>query len=162
AGQGKPGQDLIWPGEFVFGYPSQRPDDLDNPGPSGKGGPDWMRNGSLMVFRRLKQLVPEYRSFIDEQAQALDMEPEALGARTVGRWPSGAPLVLAPMQDNPALAKDDLLVNNFEFSADAAGRRCPFAAHIRKSYPRDDITPAGAGEATDFERRQVSKKSTQT
>jgi galactose oxidase len=162
AGQGKPGQDLIWPGEFMFGYPSQRSDDLDNPGPSRKGGPDWMRNGSFMVFRRLKQLVPEYRSFIDEEAQALDMDPEALAARTVGRWPSGAPLVLAPMQDNPALAKDDLLVNNFEFSADAAGRRCPFAAHIRKSYPRDDITPAGAGEATDFERRDVSEKSTQT
>lgn len=24
-GQGKPGQDVLWPGEFVFGYPAQRP-----------------------------------------------------------------------------------------------------------------------------------------
>lgn len=24
-GQGKPGQDLLWPGEFVFGYPGQEP-----------------------------------------------------------------------------------------------------------------------------------------
>ena len=136
AGQGKPGQDLIWPGEFMFGYPSQRSDDLDNPGPSRKGGPDWMHNGSFMVFRRLKQLVPEYRSFVDEEAQALDMDPEALAARTVGRWPSGAPLVLAPMQDNPALAKDDLLVNNFEILGRCGGP----AMSIRS--PHQEVTSA--------------------
>jgi len=28
AGQGKPGQDLLWPGEFVFGYPAQNPNDI--------------------------------------------------------------------------------------------------------------------------------------
>jgi hypothetical protein len=36
------------------------------------------------------------------------------------------------------------------------GRRCPFAAHIRKAYPRDDITPAGDRKKTEFEKRKIS------
>lgn len=161
-GQGNPGQDLLWPGEFVFGYPGQKPDDVDNPGPVKTGGPSWMSNGSFMVFRRLKQLVPEFAQFVTTQAQALDMDPDLLGARMVGRWKSGAPMVTAPLQDDPGLAEQPLLINDFEFTQDAAARRCPYAAHIRKSYPRDDITPAGAGLPTQFEQREASEADTQT
>lgn len=161
-GQGTPGQDLLWPGEFVFGYPTEKDDDIDDPGPVDDGGAAWMKNGSLMVFRRLKQFVPEFNGFVAQQGAALAMDPDLLGARMVGRWKSGAPLVVTPLQDNPVLAEDALLINNFEFSQDAAGRRCPYAAHIRKSYPRDDITPAGTGKPTDFEQREASEANTQT
>ena len=161
-GQGNPGQDLLWPGEFVFGYPSQNPDDLDNPGPDEDGGIPWMRNGSFMVFRRLKQLVPEFEDFVATVGQALGMDRDLLAARMVGRWKSGAPIVTTPLQDDPVLAEDELLINDFEFSQDAAARRCPYAAHIRKSYPRDDITPAGAAKPTDFEQREASEADTQT
>jgi Dyp-type peroxidase family len=161
-GQGNPGQDLLWPGAFVFGYPAQQPDDLDNPGPVKDGGAPWMQNGSLMVFRRLKQLVPEFEGFVAAQGHALDMDPELLAARMVGRWQSGAPMVTAPLQDDAEMAKDDLLINNFEFSQDASARRCPYAAHIRKSYPRNDVTPAGTGKPTDFEQREASEANTQT
>jgi Dyp-type peroxidase family len=162
-GQGLPGQDLLWPGEFVFGYPTQKPDDLDAPGPVAQNdGAPWMKNGSFMVFRRLKQLVPEFEDFVASQGNALDVDPDLLGARMVGRWKSGAPIVTTPLQDDPVLAKDPLLINDFEFSEDAGARRCPYAAHIRKSYPRDDITPAGTGKETEFEQREASESNTQT
>ena len=62
----------------------------------------------------------------------------------VGRWRSGAPLELAPLRDNPGLGSDERRNNNFEFGDDRFQRKCPFAAHIRKVYPRDDVTPAEA------------------
>jgi Dyp-type peroxidase family len=161
-GQGLPGADILWPGEFVFGYQSQDPTDLESPSAPSSGGLPWMDNGTLMVFRRLNQLVPEFDSFVSDQAKNLDMDPALLGARMVGRWKSGAPLVITPIQDNPALADDELLNNDFEFSEDAGARRCPYAAHIRKAYPRNDITPAGQGEPTEFDQREASEADTQT
>jgi Dyp-type peroxidase family len=120
-----------------------------------------MTNGTFMVFRRLKQLVPEFDTFVSSTAGSLDMDPLLLGARMVGRWKSGAPLVITPVQDEPALGDDELLNNDFEFSGDASARRCPYAAHIRKAYPRDDITPAGQGQSTEFDQREASEANTQ-
>src|SRR5438132_70871 len=40
-GQGLPGSDLVWPGEFVFGYPGQDPSDMDKPGGVVTGLPAW-------------------------------------------------------------------------------------------------------------------------
>jgi Dyp-type peroxidase family len=136
--QGLPGQDLIWPGEFVFGYPGQDPSDAVKPGPPPHMAAPWLRNGSYMVFRRLEQKVPEFRRFVREQAARLGMDPELLGARMFGRWKSGAPLERAPLHDKPALGADEKLNNDFEFGDDPYQRKCPYAAHIRKMYPRDD------------------------
>lgn len=90
------------------------------------------------------------------------MTSERFGAKCVGRWASGAPILRAPDADNPALAANDCANNNFEFQSatdplpaqagpgmcsndpfpvspgDVQGQRCPFAGHIRKAYPRDD------------------------
>jgi deferrochelatase/peroxidase EfeB len=55
----------------------------------------------------------------------------------VGRWPGGAPLVLAPDRDDPSLATKD-----FAFHAeDRDGLRCPVGAHIRRTNPRDSLDP---------------------
>lgn len=161
-GQGLPGADLHWPGEFLFGYPTQKVDDIDAPGPIADGGLPWMKNGSFMVFRRLKQFVPEFESFVATTAAAKGMDPQLLGARMVGRWKSGSPVSLSPLQDNPAQGADELQNNDFEFGDDGAARRCPYSAHIRKSYPRNDITPAGSGLPTEFEQRDASEADTQT
>jgi len=136
--EGLPGQDLLWPGEFVFGYPGQHPDDPVKEGPSPRMAAPWMRNGSYMVFRRLEQKVPEFRRFVAERAARLGMDPQFLAARMVGRWRSGAPLELAPLRDAPTLGGDDNRNNDFEFGDDRFQRKCPYAAHIRKVYPRDD------------------------
>ncbi|MGO9272538.1 MAG: Dyp-type peroxidase [Terriglobia bacterium] len=129
-----PGQRLLDPGRFVFGYPGQ---------PGGTTAPPllWMTNGSFMVFRRLVQLVPEFNQFLAGQANNLGMDPDLLGARLVGRWKSGAPLALTPTQDNQAIAADPQQNNNFDFSNDQGERLCPFGAHIRKTNPRQDLTP---------------------
>jgi len=98
----------------------------------------WMRNGSYMVFRRLEQKVPEFRQFVRERATALGMSPGLMTARMVGRWKSGAPLELTPRCDDSALGGDARRNNDFEYGDDRFQQRCPFAAHIRKAYPRDD------------------------
>jgi Dyp-type peroxidase family len=126
-----PGQRMLDPGLFVFGYPGQ-------PAPAPAA---WMKNGSFMVFRRLNQLVLEFEQFILAQSTSLGMDPALLAARLVGRWKSGAPLDLAPAEDDPTLASDPERNNNFDFSGDPGERRCPFGAHIRKTNPRADLTP---------------------
>ena len=58
--------------------------------------PDWTRDGSIMSFRKLDQLVPEFHAFLDAFPVRID-DPSApkslgsdlLGARMIGRWPSG-------------------------------------------------------------------------
>jgi Dyp-type peroxidase family len=148
--QGLPGQDLIWPGEFVFGYPGQDPEDPVKAGKPPDMATPWMRNGSYMVFRRLEQKVPEFRRFVAEQAARLGMDRQLLAARMVGRWRSGAPLELAPLRDNPALGADDKRNNDFAYGDDPFQRRCPYAAHIRKVYPRDD-----AGSFAEAQRHRI-------
>ncbi len=58
---------------------------------------------------------------------------ELAGARIVGRFENGTPVELdetgAPM--NP-------IRNNFDYSADPTGRKCPLHGHIRKSNPRGE------------------------
>lgn len=177
--QGKPGQDLLWPGEFVFGYPTQDPTDnpaWDGPNPKPKSpseaGPPWAKNGSFLVFRRLQQDVGGFHAFLQATAAAHTVPtppegsaPALVGSRLVGRWPSGAPVVRLPGQDNHLLGNDDCANNHFEFQGassnlapspptdpyacsdifqppspgDPAGNACPFSGHIRKAYPRDDV-----------------------
>jgi|HubBroStandDraft_6_1064221.scaffolds.fasta_scaffold73219_2 Dyp-type peroxidase family len=123
-----PGQRLLDPGNFAFGY-----------GPTANPPLPWMKNGAFMVFRRLKQLVPEFDQYQLTQAATLGMDPVLLGARLVGRWKSGAPLALTPSQDDSTMGPDPQRNNNFDFSDDQGERRCPFGAHIRKTNPRADF-----------------------
>jgi deferrochelatase/peroxidase EfeB len=57
----------------------------------------------------------------------------------VGRWRSGAPLVLAPERDDPELAADPNRNNVFSYDGDAQGLKCPFSSHIRRVNPRDAL-----------------------
>lgn len=144
--QGAPGQDLLWPGEFVFGYAGQDPHASDFPvkGPVAEPPIPFMANGAYLVFRRLAQLVPEFNAAVKEAAattagSADPLSPDLLGAQMVGRWKSGAPVILAPTADDPAFAEDEPRTNDFEFGGDRLGLVCPWAAHVRKAYPRDDV-----------------------
>jgi Dyp-type peroxidase family len=133
--QGVAGSPLVWPGEFVFGYPSATEDNTetpDGPGRQAAGGPPWTRNGSLMVINRFRQLVQEFNKLINDN--------ELVAAKIVGRWKSGAPLSRAPIQDNPTMGSDALRNNDFDFDGDPSGGQCPLTAHIRKVYPRNSNT----------------------
>jgi len=128
--QGKPDQDLLWPGEFVFGYQYQDPKkDVSEPsddqtqttiqetdtdkrvihqGKLSHAGPDWAENGSFLVLRRLRQDVGAFHTFLHEQAEKLQLDdPAFFGAKIVGRWPSGAPILRSAKDDNPALGNND-------------------------------------------------------
>lgn len=171
---GWPGQDLVWPGEFVLGYPSTSPDPLV-PGPNSPALPEWTRNGSFLVFRRLRQDVALFWQTIKEEAERLsklrgfeDVTNDSLAARLVGRWPSGAPVNRVPDGDNKDLGKNPQANNNFRFDsdtpslpladhskdefpaakADPAGVTCPWAAHIRKVNLRDSGSDMGGRDAT--------------
>jgi Dyp-type peroxidase family len=145
---GANGQDLVWPGEFVLGYPGQDPKDPNKAGPIAPLPAPWAKNGSYMVFRRLEQRVPEFRRFVAEAAARLGISADLLAARMVGRWRSGAPLELAPLHDKPWLGADYGRNNDFGYSDDPFQRACPYAAHIRKVNPRDDPPGGKAGTLT--------------
>lgn len=175
--QGKPGQDLLWPGEFVFGYPGQDPNkEIELPGEVTNAGPEWSKDGSFLVMRRLRQDVPGFKQFLHDTAQNLGIDSDLFGAKCVGRWASGAPIIRAPEKDDQDLGDNDCANNNFEFRGEEAsaetevqsqhknqqkdglcpaipeaapdreGLVCPFAGHIRKTYPRDDQFEGKNGE----------------
>jgi Dyp-type peroxidase family len=133
-------QDVIAGGEFVLGYPRQQstdpPDDPLTPRP------EWAKNGSYLVFRRLRQDVKGFQDFLSEEATRLGTTVDLLGAKFVGRYRSGAPLVGADdATEDPGTTKPEVLekdeINNFGYADDPAGTQVPRAAHIRKAYPRD-------------------------
>jgi Dyp-type peroxidase family len=142
----RPGQPLLWPGQVVLGARAQSPLDAVRPGPRRPlPGPEWCRDGSFLVIRRLRQDVAGFWALARRAGRASGREPIAAAARLVGRWPSGAPLVTSPDADDPAQARR----NDFVFeSTDPEGRRCPLSAHIRKVNPRDVATEQGGANDT--------------
>ncbi|KAJ6537953.1 DyP-type peroxidase [Mycena capillaripes] len=136
----KPGQALVSTGEILVG---ETGDDVSRP--------EWAKDGSFLVFRQLKQLVPEFNKFltdnpIDEPGLTPEQGSELLGARMIGRWKSGAPVFLSPQFDDPDLGKDPFRNNNFTFAEPGQNKsdptdqsKCPFSAHIRKTRPRADL-----------------------
>ena len=129
----RPGQDSIMPGEFVLGYPDE----------SGsiralKGAESFTRNGSFLAFRQLHCDVAAFRRFLRANARSKDDE-ELIAAKIMGRWRSGAPLMLAPERDDPQLAADSERVDNFVYESDPRGLVCPLGSHIRRVNPRDGL-----------------------
>lgn len=106
----------------------------------------WVKDGSYLVFRELRQLVPEFQTFCDEAAKSLKnpkVSGDLIGARVVGRWKSGAPITLAPLEDNPKLNR----AQDFDYSDELKQERCPYAAHVRKTNPRNGIEGADPANA---------------
>ena len=83
------------------------------------------------MFRKLHTRVAAYRQYL--HAKAASREEEALlGAKMVGRSQSGAPLPLAPDDDDPELGADQKRNNYFLFGDDPRGFKCPAGAHARR------------------------------
>ncbi|KAF8804040.1 Dyp-type peroxidase, partial [Phlegmacium glaucopus] len=136
----QPGPNPVDPGVVVTGHTGD---------PALATRAPWAVDGSFLVFRWLFQQVPEFDKFLKAHPLAKDgngkvLTPaegsDLLGARIVGRWKSGAPIDLSPFKDDPALAADPARINNFRFAGEISSQlRCPFAAHVRKTNPRDDL-----------------------
>jgi Dyp-type peroxidase family len=127
-----PGQGpAITAGEFILGYPGEAGVPLPAPRPEVLG-----RNGTFAGLRKYQSRVGTFNRFLQEHAQTED-ERELLAAKLVGRWRSGAPLTLAPDQDDPELGADPLRNNDFTYAGDPHGREVPLGSHMRRMNPRD-------------------------
>jgi Dyp-type peroxidase family len=94
------------------------------------------RNGTYLVFRKLHTRVADFRRYVRARATS-KADEELLAAKFVGRWPSGAPLDLAPDKDDPELGADPARNNDFRYRGDDRGLRCPLGAHARRMNARD-------------------------
>ncbi len=92
-----------------------------------------------MAFMLLHQDVATFNRFLRVnapkvvQASAQVEAEEYLAAKMMGRWRDGTPLALSPQRPDPAAAMRD----DFGYSDDPEGIRCPLAAHIRVANARD-------------------------
>jgi Dyp-type peroxidase family len=162
----KPGQLLVWSGQFLLGMWRQNPQDFFSHVAEASNFPKWATYGSYLVCRRLRQDVQAFWKFAVESAATLGLPAEQFASMLVGRFPSGAPVMRTPATDIPALGADDLANNHFLFDDDTRasnlmpipgypgdtftqaqkdmlGLVCPHFSHIRKVNPRDSATDLG-------------------
>ncbi|MFJ9365601.1 Dyp-type peroxidase [Nocardia sp. NPDC101769] len=119
-------------GEFILGYDDESGPPLDLPQPEVLS-----RNGTFMAYRRLQEHVGRFRDFMAEHGDTAE-EQELAAAKLMGRWRSGAPLVLAPEADDPELGADMSRNNDFNYKQmDPHGYAVPLGSHIRRMNPRD-------------------------
>ncbi|WNG83941.1 peroxidase [Mycobacterium sp. ITM-2016-00316] len=124
--------DALEPGEFILGYPDENGPVANLPQPEVLS-----RNGSFMAYRRLQEHVGTFRDYLSDHADT-PQEQELLAAKFMGRWRSGAPLVLAPEHDDPGLGADPMRNNDFNYKEmDPHGYACPLGSHARRLNPRD-------------------------
>lgn len=91
-------------------------------------------HGSYFVFRKLEQDVLGFKRAEEMLGEAFGLTGaavERMGAAIVGRFEDGTPYTL---QDSDGL--NNPVPNDFDYSGDVAGLKCPFNAHIRKTNPR--------------------------
>ena len=143
----KPGQLLIWPGQFLLGEPRQNPEHPFSsaaaavpapPAPAPQNFPAWAALGSFVVCRRLRQDVPTFWKFAVAAAGVLGIDPVKFASMLVGRWPSGAPIMRRPAADDAALAGDEWANNHFIFNDDTK----PSMLRPIPGYPGDAFPQA--------------------
>jgi len=148
-GGGVPEKDGRWralaPGEFVLGYPDE--DTRDDPKRRLPAAPDdpLGKSGTYMVWRKLHQDVALWRRVLRDAAKLYKGgDEQKLAAKVVGRWPDGTPLITHPDKPDPKFNPAARGANDFRYTGDLDGRRCPIGAHIRRSNPRDALGFEGA------------------
>jgi deferrochelatase/peroxidase EfeB len=119
-------------GEFFLGYPDEKGPPRDLPQPE-----ILARNGSYLAYLRMEEHVGAFRAFLQQHGETSEQQ-ELIAAKLMGRWRSGAPLVLSPEKDDPQLGTDSHRTNDFAYAKmDPYGYACPLGAHIRRMNPRD-------------------------
>jgi Dyp-type peroxidase family len=120
-------------GEFILGQVDETGELVPLPKPE-----VLTRNGTFMAYRRLQEHVGAFRDFLRLQGGPTVEGQELVAAKLMGRWRSGAPLVLAPAKDDPVLGVNYQRNNNFNYAQmDPQGYAVPLGAHIRRMNPRD-------------------------
>ena len=130
----------IKPGEFFLGYPDEEGPAAALPQPE-----ILSRNGSYVAYLRMEEHVGAFRDFLRAHGET-PQQQELIAAKLMGRWRSGAPLVLAPDRDDPKLGADSQRSNDFNYAKmDPHGYGCPlgcaYPAHEPARY-RSEHEPA--------------------
>jgi len=157
-------------GEFLFGYDNEFDKRPSSPSVSASASrhlpatPDGNRkdlglNGTFLVVRQLEQDVAGFWRSMAEHGKGANGEIDQaqalwLASKCVGRWPSGAPLVRSPDEDDPEWRND----NAFDYSKDPRGFKCPIGAHIRKANPRDSLEPGPDESRIATRRRRIVRR----
>lgn len=82
--------------------------------------------GTYLVVRKMSQDVGAFERFKQANSAVTGGDEKALVAKLLGRHPDGPSLIDPKAED----------YNDFDYAQDRKGRRCPFAAHIRRANPR--------------------------
>ena len=150
----RPHESEVPAGEFVLGYPNAYGEQPASP--AGRNGFDLGKNGSYLVYRKLRQATETFwRAMLDAaEPPGDDAAATRLAASLVGRWPSGAPLVTHPESD-PGTTPE----KPFGFlGEDPDGTRCPFGAHIRRANPRDMLAPSSDESLLEVGRHRILRR----
>ena len=129
-------------GEFILGYRDADGNDQIAPDLVSEAVRELCANGSFMVFRKLEQNVKAFNDFKDQHG------PE-VAHRLMGRRPDGTSLALPDKTENAlaavagdkpgSVSLDDFDLDDFDYRHDKGGVKCPFASHVRRANPRDDV-----------------------
>ena len=122
-------------GEFILGYPDEFGVTAVNPQPKMLS-----RNGSYMAYRRLEEHVGKFREFLRQHGDTPE-EQELIAAKLMGRWRSGAPLVLAPDKDDPALGRGHAAQQRLQLQGDGPAR---LRGAARLAHTADESARHGA------------------
>lgn len=142
---------------------------------SGAGTPwrDFGRNGSYLVIRQLGQDVAAFNAELDSLARNicasgdvinpfsgnLTRTREWIAAKMVGRWRDGSTLVDNPFRPAFQTGEDAIAANSFLYKdADPQGQRCPFGAHVRRTFPRDSLAQTDPVELSVTNRHRLLRR----
>ncbi len=128
-----PGEPLEPLGVVLLGHPTSTPHvavPVPQPRPLG-------HQGSFAAFRVLGQDVAAFREFVARTAARDGLSQELVMAKVCGRWPNGVPLSAArTAEEADSYLESGRELNQFDFSDDQDGARCPVGSHVRRANPR--------------------------
>ena len=166
-----PGRSILKPGEFLLGHVTEYkysppiptvPAYLDSQADLRSGADPGAKlfgyNGSYLIWRKLEQDVERFNAYLNEQSGNTGRDKEWIAARLMGRWRKGAPLILSPDKDDETLGHDQFRNNNFDYSSDPPGLRCPIASHIRRANPRGDPAKYHKGTSVLTNRHRIIRR----
>jgi len=135
---GAQGRQVLATGEVLLGHEDGEGFESVHPEPGVLG-----RNGTFLVFRKLRQDVDAFRRLCAEHGARYPGGPEEFAAKLMGRWPDGRPLAAEAGGGEPT------------FEDDRDGGRCPVGAHVRRVNPRRGF---GADRQPFFDRHRMLRR----
>lgn len=131
------------------------------------------KNGSYIVVRQIEQKVKAFKDYSARMATELKDHPGLpqgltdeqrqlyLEAKLVGRWQDGTSMVRFPQEPGTGWRGDKPCPPDNDFrlgSDDPTGEACPFGSHVRRSNPRDSLTPGSEEQLSIVNRHRILRR----